>query len=114
MKRVTITIAPFAFLVLAALPLQAAEMKDTQGMKTGASKTTAEQTHKGSGTVKSVDAKAGNVRLAHGAIPSVKWPAMTMDFQVKDKSLYDKLVVGKKIEFAFVQQGSNYVVTNVE
>ena len=32
MKGVAITVAPFAFLALAALPVQSAEMKDTSGI----------------------------------------------------------------------------------
>jgi Cu(I)/Ag(I) efflux system protein CusF len=32
---------------------------------------------------------------------------------VKDKSLFDKLAVGKKVDVEFTQQGSAYVVTAV-
>jgi Cu(I)/Ag(I) efflux system protein CusF len=39
---------------------------------------------------------------------------MTMGFAVNDKSLFDKLAVGKKVAVEFVQQGSNYVVTEVK
>jgi len=72
------------------------------------------KTHKGIGTVKKIDAAAGRVTLAHGPIPSLKWPAMTMGFAVKDKALLGKLAPEKKIEFEFVQQGSDYVITSVK
>jgi len=88
MKRIAAPLASFTFLILAALPLQAAEMKDTPGIKTGANKAAAEQTHKGSGTVKGVDAKAGKISLAHGPVSSLSWPAMTMDFEVRDKPVH--------------------------
>ena len=70
--------------------------------------------HQATGVVKTVDAKAGTVTLAHDPVKSLKWPAMTMGFQVKDKALLDKLQPGKKIEFEFVQQGKDYVVTAVK
>ncbi|MDB5773703.1 MAG: hypothetical protein JWM42_4077, partial [Burkholderia sp.] len=38
----------------------------------------------------------------------------TMGFAVNDKSLFDRLAVGKKVDVEFVQQGSDYVVTTVK
>lgn len=70
--------------------------------------------HKGVGTVKKVDPAKGTVTLAHGPIKSLNWTAMTMDFTVKDKALFDKLQADKKVEFEFVQQGKDYVVTSVK
>ena len=114
MKRVAVTVAPIALLVLAALPLQAAEMKDTPGMKSGASKATTEKAHKGGGTVKGVDAKAGKVSLAHGPIAGLNWPAMTMDFQVKDKAVLKGVAPGQNVEFDLVQAGpGQFVITRI-
>ena len=70
--------------------------------------------HTATGVVKKVDAKSGAVTLAHDPIKSLNWPAMTMGFTVKDKALLDKLAVDKKVEFEFVQQGKDYVVTAVK
>lgn len=69
---------------------------------------------KASGVVKKVDAAKGSVTLAHGPVPELKWPAMTMAFTVKDKALIDKLAVGKKVDFEFIELGSGYVVTAVK
>ncbi|MGH8701825.1 MAG: copper-binding protein [Burkholderiales bacterium] len=69
--------------------------------------------HKATGVVKKVDPKASSVTLAHDPVKSLNWPAMTMGFQVKDKTLLDKLQAGKKVEFEFVQQGKDYVITTV-
>ena len=69
--------------------------------------------HAAKGTVKSVDAKAGTVTIDHAAVKSMNWPAMSMAFQVKDKTLFDKLTKGKKVEFEFEQRGKEYVVTKV-
>ena len=70
--------------------------------------------HEAVGTVKSVDPAAGTVTLAHGPVKSLNWPAMTMGFTVKDKALFDKLSVGKKVDVEIVQQDSNYVITAVK
>ena len=70
--------------------------------------------HKATGVVKSVDQAKGSVMLAHDPVPSLKWPAMTMPFLVKDKPLLDKLQPGKKVEFEFTQQGKDYVITTVK
>lgn len=71
-------------------------------------------THRASGVVKQVDPKAGTVTLAHGPIKSLSWPAMTMGFKVKDKTLFDKLGVGTKVDVRLEQQGKDYVVTDVK
>ena len=70
--------------------------------------------HEAVGTVKSVDAAAGTVTLAHGPVKSLNWPAMTMGFTVKDKALLDKLAVGKKVDVEIVQQEGKYVITTVK
>lgn len=36
---------------------------------------------KATGVVKGVNAKAGTIKIHHGPIPALKWPAMTMDFK---------------------------------
>jgi Cu(I)/Ag(I) efflux system protein CusF len=72
------------------------------------------QAHKGTGVVKSVDPAKPAVTLAHDPIPSLRWPAMTMGFAVKDKALLAKLKPGAKVEFEVVQQGSTYIITSVK
>ena len=52
--------------------------------------------------------------LAHEPIESLKWPAMTIEFSVKDKMLFDKFVVSKKVNVEFVKQDADYVVTTVK
>jgi Cu(I)/Ag(I) efflux system protein CusF len=70
--------------------------------------------HKTAAVVKAVDLDKGKVTLAHEPVKSLKWPAMTMDFTVRDKTLFDKLAVGKKVDVEFTRQGSSYVVTAVK
>jgi len=82
--------------------------------KKGGDKKAGSKVHKGVGTVKKVDAAASTVTIAHGPIKSMNWPAMNMTFAVKDKALLDKFSQDKKVEFEFVQQGSDYVIKSVK
>ena len=77
------------------------------GAKPGAAKSeaakpdaqSATQVHKGRGTVELLDEKAATVEISHGPIESLKWPAMSMQFKVKDKSMLAGLKKGAAIEF---------------
>ena len=71
-------------------------------------------THKATGVVKAVDSSKGTVTLAHGPVKSLNWPAMTMSFVVKDKTLFDNLTVGKKVKVEFIKQDTDYIVTSVK
>jgi len=101
---------------LAAAPALAQQkMDDMKGMGAAKPASAAPQTsHLATGVVKKVDAQAGVVTLAHGPVKTMNWPAMTMGFQVKDKMLLDKLTVGKKVDFEFVQGSKGYVVTAIK
>lgn len=70
--------------------------------------------HQAIAVVQSVNPVKGSVMLAHEAIPSLNLPAMTMGFVVKDSKLFDKLIVGKKVNIAIVKQGADYVITTVK
>lgn len=100
--------------------MQGMDMKDTdmkgmdmKGMQ-GMHKSPSQQVHEAQGVVKKVDSAAGEVTLAHGPVATLKWSAMTMAFKVQDKSLLKQLEVGKKVNFSFVQQGADYVITAVK
>jgi Cu(I)/Ag(I) efflux system protein CusF len=67
--------------------------------------------HKATGVVTKVD--KNKVTIRHEAVQSLKWPAMTMAFTVKDKALVGKLKKDQKVNFEFVQEGKDYVVTRV-
>jgi Cu(I)/Ag(I) efflux system protein CusF len=69
--------------------------------------------HQASGKVTKVDRAAGRVTIAHGPVASLKWPAMTMAFEVRDKALFDKLQPGASVEFSFVEQNRKHMVTEV-
>lgn len=89
-------------------------MKSTDMSKMPAASAPTSMSHQATGIVKKLDTKAGLVTLAHEPVKSMNWPAMTMGFMVKDKMLYDKLGVGKKVDFEFVQGKNGYEVTAVK
>jgi Cu/Ag efflux protein CusF len=70
--------------------------------------------HKGVGVVRKVDPARSTVTLAHERIASLSWPPMVMAFSVKDKALLDKARAGRKVEFEFVQQGMDNVITSLK
>jgi Cu/Ag efflux protein CusF len=72
------------------------------------------QGYKASGVVKKVDASKGTATIAHGPVKELSWPAMTMAFKVKDKTLLAKLGVDKKVDFVLAQEGKDYVITAVQ
>jgi Cu/Ag efflux protein CusF len=71
--------------------------------------------HTATGVVKKVDAKSGAVTLAHDPIKSLNWPAMTMDFRVRDKASLATLKPGQKIEFELVEEKKgSYVISRIK
>ncbi len=64
--------------------------------------------------VRKIDKEAKKVTLKHGPIKNLDMPPMTMVFQVRDASLFDKMAAGDKIMFTAEQMQGAYVVTGVE
>lgn len=114
MKNSVLASLLLALILPAAGAMAQQKMDDMKGMdmakKPAAGVPTA---HKAMGTIKKVDAKTGVVTVAHEPVKTMNWPAMTMGFKVKDKMLLDKLGDGKKVEFDFVQDDKEYVITGV-
>lgn len=107
MKRL-LAISSVALLVFSAAPMATAQMKD--GMKSD--KKGSGQVHKGTGVVTRVH--KDKVTIKHEPIQSLNWPTMTMAFGVKDKAMLDKIAKDKKVEFEFVQQGQQFVITSIK
>lgn len=68
----------------------------------------------GTGTVVSDNKDDGIVTIRHQAIQAIGWPPMTMKFKVADKMLLEKVNKGDKIQFTLVQQGKDYVITQIK
>jgi Cu(I)/Ag(I) efflux system membrane fusion protein len=70
--------------------------------------------HHGVGRVEEIDAKTGAVTLRHEPIASLKWPAMTMEFQLANASLARGLKPGLALAFDFVERApGEWVITAV-
>ena len=70
--------------------------------------------HQGQGKVEEVDAQNATLTLAHGAIASLKWPAMTMEFQVSTPALLANVKQGATVAFEFVERKpGEYVITKI-
>src|SRR5687767_1532866 len=117
MKAIVLAVA----LMSGAAMIHAGEMKgDMKGMDmkdmspSRMAKDANGEKHVAKGTVKSVDAKAGTVTLDHEPVKSMKWPAMSMAFKVRDKALMDKLAQGRKVEVEFEARGKDHVITGVK
>ena len=71
-------------------------------------------THHATGRIDSIDAPAGEITIAHEAIASLKWPAMTMPFAVKDKSMLAQLKPGQRVDFDLAASGpGEYAIVRI-
>jgi Cu(I)/Ag(I) efflux system periplasmic protein CusF len=107
MKRVLLL-----FIALAAHTPAFAQSGGMKGMDMKADKGEKRTVHKATGVVTKTD--KNNVTIKHEPVASMNWPSMTMAFTVKDKALMEKLKKDQKVDFEFVQQGRDYVVTSVK
>jgi Cu/Ag efflux protein CusF len=114
MKQIALAASSLAFLVLAAVPADAAETKSMPEMKMDTAGSAQGQVHQGQGTITRIDEKAGKVTLNHGPIATLKWPGMTMAFAVSDKQSLAKLKPGQKVEFKLVEKTKgHYVISEI-
>jgi membrane fusion protein, copper/silver efflux system len=55
------------------------------------------------------------VEIEHGPIASLKWPAMSMEFKVRDKSLLQHLKPGQAVAFDLSQpKPGEYVIESIK
>ena len=73
--------------------------------------TSAAPEYRTQGVVMEID--ADTVTLEHEPIAALKWPAMTMPFRIADKTLVQGVKKGQTVQFGFVKQGDDYVVTRM-
>jgi membrane fusion protein, copper/silver efflux system len=71
--------------------------------------------HQAVGRVEAVDVKAGTASISHGAVASLKWPAMTMEFKTANDALLKALQPGATVAFEFVERApGEWVITAVK
>lgn len=105
--RVAVVLATSAY---ALPPLHAAEPGTAPAAQAS------ELQHRGVGTVKALAPEASTVTLDHGAIKSLGWPAMTMDFAVQPQARdgLRSLKVGDRVEFDVAKdKGGKYTLSRI-
>ncbi|WP_442110825.1 copper-binding protein [Pseudomonas sp. NUPR-001] len=65
------------------------------------------------GTIKAIDPAKHTVTLAHGAVPAVQWPPMTMAFSVAEEQLTG-LNVGDHVSFSFRLEGGKATIVSIK
>lgn len=104
MKQLVLGMLAALFTVSASAQMKGMEMKHEHGDSKAA-------VHKAKGVVTAIDPANGKVMIKHEPIQSLNWPAMTMGFTVKDKAVLAKIRKNQEIDFEFVEQGKDYVIT---
>lgn len=66
-----------------------------------------------SGIVRSMDLQRGRIVIAHGPVPAMNWPPMTMTFVVRNPAMLRGMTRGDRVEFAFRRQGDSFVVERI-
>lgn len=99
------TLALATLLSLPAIPLPSARAAEQQAAPDSAMT---------EGEIRRIDKDAGKLTIRHGPIVNLKMPGMTMVFQVKDRTLLDKVNAGDKIRFSAEKTGNTYFVTGIE
>lgn len=61
-----------------------------------------------------VELDGASITLEHEPVPALKWPAMTMPFQLARPDAARGLKAGDAVRFRFRQQGDEHVVTAIE
>jgi Cu(I)/Ag(I) efflux system membrane fusion protein len=68
--------------------------------------------HEGTGKV--TELAKGEITLAHGPIPSLDWPPMTMAFKLADDAAVRGLKAGDAVKFRFRDENHDYVIEHIE
>lgn len=66
------------------------------------------------GEIKKVDKELGKVTIKHSELKNLEMPAMTMVFQVKDKSMLDQVKPGDQVTFVAEKVNGKFTVTQLE
>ena len=68
-------------------------------------------TYVGEGKVESID--TNGITISHGAIPALKWPAMTMGFAKPGPNAFPGVKPGDEVHFEFKRAGADYELVSL-
>lgn len=66
------------------------------------------------GVVRQVKPEADKVKISHDPIAALGWPAMTMNFRVKDKAVLEGISPDDKVTFQLEKDAKGLVITRIE
>ncbi len=73
------------------------------------------KTYQTMGAIESIDAATNAISVSHDPIPALKWPAMTMEFELADAEIANELLPGQAVHFSFEDRGDGvFVITAIE
>jgi Cu(I)/Ag(I) efflux system periplasmic protein CusF len=118
MKQITLR-RTFAIVASTLMPLAATATGDAAKTATAAVDAVAENNGRTAAEttmaeVKKIDKDAKKITLKHEEIKPLDMPAMTMVFQVKDRSILEGLKPGDKVKFRAEKAKSGYAVSTIE
>ena len=111
MKSIRHALLVAAVGAVAALPIAVAAQAPAAGSAAAAKPAAGEMTE---AEVRKVDKDNNKITLKHGTIKNLDMPPMTMVFEVKDRTLLDKVKAGDKVTFTAAKEGGQYVVTSLQ
>lgn len=103
------------FILATVVPASAEELKADTNVIIPMDSIAPTQGYPGTGTVNSLDIKAGRINLSSEPIASLGWAAQSRDFQVLGRDALANLKPGQKITFELVKlYNGNYIVIKIE
>ena len=111
MKQVKQLAIVTAMAAIASLPIQVNASGDHGAHKPAAAAQASDMTD---GEVRKVDAESGKITLKHSDIKSLDMPGMTMVFNVRDKTMLEKVKPGDKVKFTAEKIGGAFTVISIE
>lgn len=115
MKLTLIAVASIAFalsLSAHAEDMPGMKMDGMEGMQMEQESKQAPVT-KAEGTIKAINSEKHTVTIAHGAVPAVQWPPMTMGFSVTEEQLKG-LTPGDHVSFSFRLEDGKATIVSIK
>ncbi len=66
-----------------------------------------------SGVIRTMDTGQGMVTIAHGPVPMMNWPPMTMTFKLAQPAMLRGFTPGARVGFSFRKEGEAFVITSI-
>lgn len=83
-------------------------------LRVAAADTAQASTASATGVVQQTKPEQGKVKISHEPIAALGWPAMTMTFRVKDKSVLEGIAAGDKVNFELGKDAQGWTITRME